>query len=73
MEEIKKVLKQKGAKGEITNSTLFDSLGLDSLDIMDMVVTLEEKTGVTFSDETLLEIKSVEDLIRELTILVEKK
>ncbi|WP_339030208.1 MULTISPECIES: acyl carrier protein [unclassified Spiroplasma] len=62
-EEIKKALLNKGAKGTITNKTEFKSMGLDSLDLMDMIVTLEEKLNITVSDEDLLDIKKVSDLL----------
>ncbi|ALD66787.1 acyl carrier protein [Spiroplasma cantharicola] len=62
-EEIKKALSNKGAKGTITNNTEFKSMGLDSLDLMDMIVTLEDKLNITVSDEDLLNIKKVSDLL----------
>ncbi|AUM62953.1 acyl carrier protein [Spiroplasma monobiae] len=62
-EEIKKALINKGAKGNISNSTDFKSMGLDSLDLMDMIVTLEDKLNISISDDDLLEIKKVSDLL----------
>ncbi|AHI54104.1 putative acyl carrier protein [Spiroplasma sabaudiense Ar-1343] len=61
-EEIKKALKQKGAKGDITKDTLFKSLGLDSLDLMDLVVELEEKLGFTIPDDELPGIQTIGQL-----------
>ncbi|QHX36967.1 acyl carrier protein [Spiroplasma sp. BIUS-1] len=62
-EEIKKALLNKGAKGTISNNTEFKAMGLDSLDLMDMIVTLEEKLNISISDDELLEIKKVSDLL----------
>lgn len=62
-EEIKKALINKKAKGNIEKETKFKDMGLDSLDLMDMVVTLEEKHGFSLSDDQLLSIKTVNDLI----------
>lgn len=62
-EEIKKALINKKAKGNIEKETKFKDIGLDSLDLMDMVVTLEEKHGFSLSDDQLLSIKTVNDLI----------
>lgn len=62
-EEIKKALISKKAKGNIEKETKFKDMGLDSLDLMDMVVTLEEKHGFSLSDDQLLSIKTVNDLI----------
>ncbi|AXK51395.1 acyl carrier protein [Spiroplasma alleghenense] len=68
-EEIKKALKQKGAKGEINKDTLFKNLGLDSLDLMDLVVELEENLGFTIPDDELPGIQTIgqlEKIIAEL-------
>ncbi|QBQ08083.1 acyl carrier protein [Spiroplasma gladiatoris] len=62
-EEVKKTLISKGTKATITKDTEFKALGLDSLDLMDMVVYLEEKLDITLSDDQLLEIKTVNDLV----------
>jgi|GEM_PF-820351 len=62
-EEIKKALINKKTKGNIAKETKFKDMGLDSLDLMDMVVTLEEKYGFSLSDDQLLSIKTVNDLI----------
>ncbi|AGR41570.1 phosphopantetheine-binding protein [Spiroplasma taiwanense] len=62
-EEIKSALMKKGAKGSITNATDFKTMGLDSLDLMDMIVLLEEKLNITISDDELMSIKVVGDLL----------
>ncbi|WP_339020659.1 acyl carrier protein [Spiroplasma endosymbiont of Atherix ibis] len=62
-EEIKKALINKGAKGTISNNTEFKSMGLDSLDLMDMIVNLEEKLNISISDDDLLSMKKVSDLL----------
>ncbi|AUB31994.1 acyl carrier protein [Spiroplasma floricola] len=62
-EEIKKALVNKGAKGTISTNTEFKSMGLDSLDLMDMIVTLEEKLNISISDDDLLSMKKVSDLL----------
>ncbi|UKS53925.1 acyl carrier protein [Mycoplasma feriruminatoris] len=62
--QIIKELKSRGAKGNITKDSEFKSLGLDSLDLMDMVVTLEEKLNIRISDEQLLSLRTIEDLLK---------
>ncbi|WFQ90017.1 acyl carrier protein [Mycoplasma feriruminatoris] len=62
--QIIKELKNRGAKGNITKDSEFKSLGLDSLDLMDMVVTLEEKLNIRISDEQLLSLRTIEDLLK---------
>ena len=45
-------------------ANIFDDLGADSLDEMELNLVLEEKLGKTISDEQMAEIKTVEDIIK---------
>ena len=48
-------------------ATLYDDLGLDSLDAVDMVVVLEKTFGMKLTDEAALRsIRTVEDLLEFL-------
>ena len=40
-------------------ANIFDDLGADSLDAMELNLALEEKLGKTISDEQMAEIKTV--------------
>lgn len=54
-------------------ATLYDDLGLDSLDAVDMVVVLEKTFGMKLSDEDALRaIRTMDDLFQFLTKLQEK-
>jgi acyl carrier protein len=45
------------------DAQIFQELGLDSLDIVDLIVALQKKFGVNFrSDERIREIRSLTDL-----------
>ena len=55
---------------EFTPDTSFKDLGLDSLDLVDLVFEMEEEIGVQFEDQELLQIKTVKDL---LTLIETKK
>ncbi len=49
----------------VADATLYDDLGLDSLDAVDMVVVLEKTFGMKLSDEDALRaIKTMEDLFQ---------
>ena len=51
-------------------ATLYEDLGLDSLDAVDMVVVLEKTFGVKLTDEEALRsIRTMEDLFQFLTSL----
>ena len=52
---------------DITLDTLFkDDLAIDSLDLYDLVLVLEDEFNVEMPSERLNEIETVEDLIRIL-------
>ncbi|AJM72102.1 MULTISPECIES: acyl carrier protein [Mycoplasma] len=62
-DEIVKKLKSKGAKGSININSEFKKMGLDSLDLMDLIVELEDKLDIRIDDDALLSIKTVSDLL----------
>lgn len=64
LEELKKTLKSKGVNKSITPQTNFKDLGLDSLDLMDLIIDAEKKLNILIPDEKLNEITAVEDLIK---------
>ena len=47
----------------MTLDSSFRDLGIDSLDLVDLVFALEEEIGTEFEDEELLSIKTVKDLL----------
>lgn len=67
--KIKEVLGPKLKGQELTETSNFKELGIDSLDLVDLVFQMEEALGVEFEDEELLKIETVGDLIQ----LVESK
>jgi len=55
---------------ELTDDKSFmDDLDMDSLDMVEMTVELEQELGVSFEQEQLAEIKTIGDLVG----LLEKK
>jgi acyl carrier protein len=48
---------------DISPSATFEALGLDSLDVVELTLVLEEKTGVKLEDEELEDVKTVQDAI----------
>ena len=48
-------------------ATLFDELGLDSLDAVDMVVHLEENLGVKVEGERLQSVRTLQDVYSLVT------
>ena len=56
--------------GKITeNSKVIDDLGADSLDVVEMLMTLEDEFNVTVTDEESVNLKTVGDIVK----LIESK
>lgn len=49
--------------GDVTESTVFDRVGLDSLDVMSLIVELEDCFRVEIPDRRIDRIASVADLV----------
>ena len=72
LEKIAKILsEQLGVPAEkITpESNIVDDLGADSLDVVELLMTLEDETGKTIPDDDVADIKTVGDLIEKLNNL----
>jgi acyl carrier protein len=57
------------SKHKVTTSSKISSLGIDSLDLVEIVVDVEEKFNVVISDDKLetLQEKSVSEIIKLFT------
>ena len=62
-DKIKERLSSKLKGQELTKESSFNDLGIDSLDLVDLVFELEEEIGVEFQDDELLKITTVQDLL----------
>ena len=45
-------------------SSITDDLGADSLDVVDIIMSLEDEFGLEIPDEEVESIKTVEDIVR---------
>ena len=48
---------------DVKPEATFEALGLDSLDVVELTLVLEEKTGVKLEDEELEDVRTVQDAI----------
>jgi len=48
---------------EVAAEATFEALGLDSLDVVELTLVLEERTGVKLEDEELEDVRTVQDAI----------
>lgn len=54
---------RKFSNKEISGDSNIKDLNIDSLDLLQLVVTLEKNMQISISDEELLSIKTVKDII----------
>ncbi|GGI06258.1 acyl carrier protein [Egicoccus halophilus] len=48
---------------DVAPDATFETLGLDSLDVVELTLVLEEETGVKLEDEELEDVRTVQDAI----------
>lgn len=46
---------------DVTPEATFESLGLDSLDVVELTLVIEEQLGVKIEDEELEDVRTVQD------------
>lgn len=63
-EEIKKEFHK-----DVKIDTNFKDVGIDSIDLLNFVIKIEERFSISFSDSELLELFTVNDVVK----LIEKK
>ena len=65
-EKVKVMLaKQLNIKGDKIeqNSKILEDLGADSLDVVELLMTLEDEFGITVTDEEAVNLKTVNDIV----------
>ena len=64
---LKALLAQKGAdESKISYQATLKELGIDSLDLVDVIIELESQINVNIHNEDLLQCKSIGDVIKVL-------
>ena len=64
-EEFRNIIASKtGDESKITMESSLKDLGLDSLDLVEIVLDGEERLGITFENDELLTFKTVGDVVR---------
>ena len=48
----------------ITESTSFEDLGADSLDLVELMMSLEEEFSISAAEEELTDVKTVGDVVK---------
>lgn len=66
IEEIKTALAERLKVEKIDENAEIKNLGLDSLDVVEMCLDLEDKYGIQFATEELAAFKTIGDLISSI-------
>ncbi len=53
------------------NTDIAGDLGADSLDVVEMIMSLEDEFAVTISDEAVADLKTVGDVVRYIEGMLE--
>ncbi len=64
-EEIKKVVKERFGK-EVAIDTVLNETGIDSLSLLDLVVDVEAEYKITITDEELISMKTIDDIVKAI-------
>lgn len=62
-ERVKEVIEEQFGEEVDFSADIQKEYDLDSIDLMDFIMTLEEEFDIRFSDEDMEEMKSVDDII----------
>ena len=76
LEKIKKLLAEQlniDVAKISTESKVIEDLGADSLDVVEMLMTLEDEFNVTVSDEESVNLKTVGDIVNLINSKTEKE
>ena len=60
------MLQEKVSGKTVTEDSNLKDLGIDSLDLVEIVLAAEEEFGITFADEELNNFKTVKDVCKVL-------
>jgi len=66
IDEIRELFKERTHVSEIKMDQPMTELGLDSLDVVEMCLDLEDKYGISFSTDELSSFKTVGDLFNSI-------
>ena len=67
LNEIKKRLAEAAHKDSVSEEMKINELGLDSLDVVELLLKLEEEYGVHFDDVDMSNLVTVKDLLDSIS------
>ena len=61
-ERLKKIFAKVSKKTDISRDCVLKDLGLDSLDLVEVLMSIEEEFDIEFEEEEMLALKTVQDV-----------
>lgn len=61
--ELLKVIETTANVAAMKSDSLFDEVGLDSLDLMNLFLDIEERFGVKIPDEDIIQLKNIDEIV----------
>lgn len=63
LEIIRDIMKRKHNKEHVELHSTMKDLGVDSLDLVEVVLEVEELLGISFEDEELVSMKTIQNVV----------
>ena len=69
LETVKQILSEKVDVSKLNEDDPLTSLGLDSLDLVETMLAIEDQLGIEFTSEEIADLTTLKDMVK----LIEKK
>ena len=64
IETLKEILSEKVDITQLKEDDLLTSLGLESLDLVEIMLTIEDRIGVEFTSEEIANLSTIKDVVK---------
>ncbi len=64
IETLKEILSEKVDVTQLKEDDLLTGLGLDSLDLVEIMLTIEDRLGVEFTSEEIANLSTIKDVVK---------
>jgi len=64
IETVKEILSEKVDISKLKEDDLLTDLGLDSLDLVEVMLTIEDRLGVEFTSEEIANLSTLKDVVQ---------
>lgn len=71
-ERLQKIFSKVSKRTDITKDCVLKDLGLDSLDLVEVLMSIEEEFNIEFEEDEMLELKTVQDVYNAIEKKISK-